>query len=455
MLENIWLKEKNIVKLKENLNINNINDVKLYFWFDIAKDFHYLTILMEESGSSSIYDIWEIKNNFEWFKKLENIFNLLVSLKINKSNIFIWLEVTWSYYFSLVEQIKKIWIDNIYIINWSKIKQFKNSFINSKIKTDKQDSIVITYYINTFKNLLEKESDIYIKNKTNSKQINRSIFLETSRLKFLYRQYYAEKKSCSIIKSKIKELTNRIMPEIYQVFNRSKFSKMELYIKSNFTKEEICELSSIDFYKKVMVWSENIEYNKKSHVKKLEKLQNIMKNSIWIDDDFWIFKWQMKIFVEKYNFTKSIIENLEKLINIEIENASLFIPKIHWVWNILLWAFYSELWENLYKKDIKEVVGFIGRYPTEYSSWWKNLSRAKFQTRWNRILRKVSYLIALSMTRHCKEVKQLKEKIQNKKNIKAMEAMIITWWVLLRIVISLLKNKNDFDIEIFKKNYLS
>jgi len=88
---------------------------------------------------------------------------------------------------------------------------------------------------------------------TKSKQINRSLFLETSRLKFLYRQYYAEKKSSSIIKSKIKELTNRLMPEIYQVFNKSKFSKMELYIKSNFTKDEICSLSNIDFYNRVMI----------------------------------------------------------------------------------------------------------------------------------------------------------------------------------------------------------
>jgi len=37
----------------------------------------------------------------------------------------------------------------------------------------------------------------------------------------------------------------------------------------------------------------------------------------------------MKILVEKYYFTKNIIENLEKLIELEIENSSLFIPEIH------------------------------------------------------------------------------------------------------------------------------
>lgn len=452
MANNIYFKEQNILKLQKQLQTENIKNIKIYFWFDIAKDFHYLSILVEINWKTSLYDIWEIKNNFEWFQNLENIFKKIIELNISINNLFVWLEVTWSYYFSLVEQIKKSWIENIYIINWSKIKQFKNSFINSKIKNDKQDSIIIAYYINTFKDLLEKENEAI---KNNSKQINRSLFLETSRLKFLYRQYYAEKKSSSIIKSKIKELTNRIMPEIYQIFNKSKFSKMELYIKSNFTKDEICELSSTDFYNRVMNGTWNIEYNKKSYIKKLEKLQEVIKNSIWIDDDFWVFKWQMKILVEKYYFTTNIIANLEKLINLEIENASLFIPEIHWVWNILLWAFYSELWENLYKKDIKEIVWFIWWYPTEYSSWWKSLSKARFQSRWNRILRKVSYLIALSMTRHCKEVKQLKDKIQAQKNIKAMEAMIITWSVLLRIIISLLKNKNDFDIELFKKNYLN
>ena len=248
MTNNIYFKEQNILKLQKQLQTDNIKNIKIYFWFDIAKDFHYLSILVEVNWKTSLYDIWEIKNNFEWFQNLENIFKKITELKIGINNLFVWLEVTWSYYFSLVEQIKKLWIENIYIINWSKIKQFKNSFINSKIKNDKQDSIVIAYYINTFKNLLENENI-----ETKSKQINRSLFLETSRLKFLYRQYYAEKKSSSIIKSKIKELTNRLMPEIYQVFNKSKFSKMELYIKSNFTKDEIYSLSSIDFYNRIMI----------------------------------------------------------------------------------------------------------------------------------------------------------------------------------------------------------
>jgi hypothetical protein len=42
------------------------------------------------------------------------------------------------------------------------------------------------------------------------------------------------------------------MPEIYEVFNSNKYSHMELYIKSHFTRNEIVNMEENDFYKKVM-----------------------------------------------------------------------------------------------------------------------------------------------------------------------------------------------------------
>lgn len=422
---------------------------KIFFWFDIAKEFHYLSIIIAQEDKKEIFDIWEIKNTYSWFDIIKNLFLLLEESSIAKNNIFIWLEVTGSYYFSLVEFIKGHEFDNIYIINGVKIKQFKNSLSQTNIKNDKSDSITIAEYIYTYKDFLENnDSNI------NWKVIPKTLFIETSNLKFLYRQYYDEKRSIVRLKSKIKDLTHRIMPELYEVFNKNKYSKMELFIKSNYTKEEITQMNAKDFYNQVMIGTNNREFWKKSYIEKLQKLQDIMKKSVWIQDKSGIFKWHMKILVEKYYSSLHVIEMLEELIENEIHMQNLFIPNIHGVWQILLGAFYSELWENLYRKDLKNIIGFIGWYPTENSSWWKILSKAKMQSKGNKILRYSIYLITLSLIRHHPEIKMLKTKIQTEKNITPMEAMIITWSYILRIIISLLKNKKDFSEQIFISNYL-
>lgn len=459
-INNISFKLKELEKLNKDLeilrNLDSQSQINIYLWFDIAKEFHYLSLVLEKDNNTKIYDIWEIKNNDLWFKNLDTLLSILLN-NTDKNNIYIWMEATGSYHFSLIEFFNKNIYKNVYVINPSKIKQFSKKDNNSNVKNDKKDSIMIAEFLQTYKNYLEKE-DKQEKNQENSifekrkdKIIHRTQFLETSNLRFLYRQYFKEKQDLVRVKSRIKELTNRIMPEIYEVFNPNKYSHMELFIKSNFTKDEIVNMEEVDFYTKVMTWTWNREWNKKSYNEKLKKLQELLKISVWISDDYWFLKAQMKMYVDKYYFTLQNIDNIEKLIILEIENYKLFIPKIYWVSPILLWVFYSEMWNHLFTKSIKELVWFIWWYPTQTASWWKTLTKPRLQNRWNYMLRKVIYLIIFTLTWHIKEVNELKDKVKNKKNIKSKQALIESSWKMLRIILSLIKNKEDFDLEKFKK----
>lgn len=451
-LENL---DKDLISLNQKSDDNKIN---IYFWFDIAKDFHYLSIILEKDNNTKTYDIWGIKNTNTWFKNLKSIFDILSKNNIEANNIFLWMEATWSYHFSLLENLNSLKLyKNIYVINPSKIKQFFKDRNNSNVKTDQKDAKMIAEYLKIKKEYLEKDkldkkkniNDIF-NQKDNSNTIHRTQFLETSNLRFLYRQYFKEKQEEVRIKNRIKELTNRIMPEIYDVFNSHKYSKMELYIKSHFNRSEIINMKEEDFYKKVMIWSWNREWNNKKHPVKLKKLQELLRDWIWLEDDYWLLKWQMNLFVVKYYWILENIENMKNLILAELDNRNIFIPEIPKTSRLLLWVFYAEIWSHIYYKNIKELIWFIGWYPTQNMSWGKTLWRSSFQHRWNYILRKAIYLIMFNLTSKFTEVNEYKEKIRLKKDIKAKQAMIESWSKMLRIIFSLYKNKENFDLEKFK-----
>lgn len=464
-VSNITFKSKELEKLNKDLellkNLSTKNEINIYFWFDIAKEFHYLSLVLEKDSNTKTYDIWEIKNNDLWFKNLEKVLEWLSKSEIDKNTIFIGMEATWSYHFSLIEFFNKKKYKNIYVVNPSKIKQFSKKDNNSNVKNDKKDSIMIAEFLQTYKNYLEKdekvsknEEDLVFEQRKN-KIIHRSQFLETSNLRFLYRQYFKEKQELVRVKNRIKELTNRIMPEIYEVFNPNKYSHMELYIKSHFTRDEIVSMEENDFYMKVMTWSWNKEFWKKAYNQKLKKLQELLKIWVWVEDEYWLLKWQMNLFVKKYYGVLENIENMENLILAEISNNWLFIPKIYWVSPILLWVFYSEMWNHLFTKSLKELVWFIWWYPTQTASWWKTLSRPRLQNKWNYMLRKVIYLIIFTLTWHIKEVNKYKEKIKDKKWIKSKQALVESASKMIKIILSLFKNKQDFDLEKFKElNFL-
>lgn len=462
----ITFKTKELQKLKWDLeilkNLNSKSDTNTYIWVDIAKDFHYLTLILEKDNKTKKYDLGEIANTTAWFKNLDEILKTLQDNWVKQENVFIWMEATWSYYFSFIQYLDKKSYKNVYVVNAAKIKNFKSASDNSKIKNDKEDSEMISNYLYTYKNILEKDENINSENISKTEQdlvfaqkkdklIHRTQFLEVSNLRFLYRQLFKEKKELIKIKVRIKELTNKIMPEIYDVFNPNKYSDMELYIKSHFTRDEIIGLSEKEFYKKVMAWTWNRNKNDVRYNNKLKKLQELLKEWIWIDDDDWFLKNQMKLFVDKYIFIINSIENMEKLILMEIENKQLFIPKIYWVSPVLLWVFYSEMGNFLFTKSLKELVWFIWWYPMERSSWWKTLAKPRLQNRWNYMLRHVTYLLIFTLSWHIKEVNEYKNRLKTKKDIKSKQALVESSSKMLRIILSLFKNKQDFDLEKFKE----
>ncbi|MDD3793300.1 MAG: transposase [Candidatus Gracilibacteria bacterium] len=464
-VSNITFKSKELEKLNKDLellkNLSTKNEINIYFGFDIAKEFHYLSLVLEKDSNTKTYDIGEIKNNDLGFKNLEKVLEGLSKSEIDKNTIFIGMEATGSYHFSLIEFFNKKKYKNIYVVNPSKIKQFSKKDNNSNVKNDKKDSIMIAEFLQTYKNYLEKdekvsknEEDLVFEQRKN-KIIHRSQFLETSNLRFLYRQYFKEKQELVRVKNRIKELTNRIMPEIYEVFNPNKYSHMELYIKSHFTRDEIVSMEENDFYMKVMTGSGNKEFGKKAYNQKLKKLQELLKIGVGVEDEYGLLKGQMNLFVKKYYGVLENIENMENLILAEISNNGLFIPKIYGVSPILLGVFYSEMGNHLFTKSLKELVGFIGWYPTQTASGGKTLSRPRLQNKGNYMLRKVIYLIIFTLTGHIKEVNKYKEKIKDKKGIKSKQALVESASKMIKIILSLFKNKQDFDLEKFKElNFL-
>jgi len=469
VIVNIKFNQNELEKLDKDLDIllNSIknNEINIYFGFDIAKEFNYLSILLEKDTKIKIYDIAEIKNSEIWFKNLEKVLNVIEKKWVNKNNIFIGMEATWSYYFSLIKFLNKKNYNNVYVINAAKIKQYAKKDNNSNVKNDKKDSIMIWSYLYDYKNYLENDNTYNTYNKgdiiktkeemifDNKKHqlIHRTKLLEISNLRLLYRWLSNEKEELVKVKNRIKELTNRIMPEIYKVFNPNKYSNIELYIKSHFTKDEIITLSEEEFYTKVMKWTGNRNKNDVRYNNKLKKLQELLKNWIWLDDDCWFLKWQMKLYVDKYYSIQNNILNTENLILMEIKNKNIFIPKIYWVSSILLWVFYSEMWDYLFTKSIKELVGFIWWYPTQNMSWWATLRPSIMQKKWNYLLRKTIYLIIFTMTWHIKEINEYKEYLKIKKNIESKQALIESASKVLKIILSLFKNKQDFDLWKFKE----
>ncbi len=429
--------------------ISNLDkNTELYFWFDIAKSFHYLSIIID-SWEKEIFDIWEINNSIEWFEKIKYIIDNLENIWINKEYIYIWLEVTWSYYFSLINYFKKLNLKNIYVINGSKIKNFNLSINNSQTKNDKQDSIIIAKYINTYKNKLQKNDKI------EDTHIAKNNYLEISNLKFLYRQLRKEKQERRRLMSKIKELTNRVFPEIYDVFKSAKSRPWELeyFIKSNYTKKEIISMKKEEFYNDVIKKSKIIDSFCKNKPK-IFILHEILKNSIWICDDDWFYKFQMKILVDKYYQTDKNIKQIEIFILKELKKQNIYIPKIPWSSDISIGAFYCELWDSIFTKDHKQIAWFIWWYPRQNSSWWKTISKSRLEQRWNKLLREQVYLIAYNLCSKIEEVNQLKKKLMKQKNIKAIEALIIIWSIFIRIISTLYKTSQDFDLNLFKTNYL-
>ncbi len=451
----MWYKNKNKIYRTNKNEINKMEkylknkEIDIFLGFDIAKDFHYLSILCKNKDLESIFDIWEIQNNIKWFEELWDIIQKILYRWIKKENIYIWLEVTWSYYFSLLKFIKEKNLKNIYVINGSKIKNFNLSINNIQTKNDKQDSIIICKYISTYKNKLETDNNIV------NSHIKKSNFLEVSNLKFLYRQLRKEKQEKRKLMSKIKELTNRVFPEIYDVFVSAKYNPWELeyYIKSNFTKNQIVQMNKEEFYTKVIKDSQ-INDSLQKNKQKIYRLHELVKYSIWIDDYSWHYKFQMKILVDKYHQTKINISKIENFILKELESQNVYIPQIIWASKISLWVFYAELWDSIYTKTNKQIIGFIWWYPSEKSSGWKILSKPKLESKWNKLLREQIYLIVYNLCSKIPEVNELKKRIMHQKNIKAIEAIIIIWSIFIRIISSLYKTWQDFDINTFRSNYL-
>lgn len=466
--KNIYFRKKSVESLENDIwklsKEIDLEELKIFLGLDIAKEFHYLSLILSYKDKDyKIYDIWEIKNSFLWFSNLNIIFEIFNKYNLDKNNIFIWMEATGSYHFSLLQYLnEQIPYKNVYVINPAKIKQFKRWYQNSSIKTDKDDSIFVAKYMFSYKQylqtdeiewILKTENNVFLENKTNL--IHRSEYLEVSNLRFLYRQLFSEKAEYTKIKSKIKELTNRIIPEIYEVFNPNKYSKMELYIKSNLTKEEIINMSEDDFYKDVMNGTQNKEWNKKSYPIKLKKLQELLKNSVWLKDPKWIYKKQMKLLVDKYDFYSQNILKIEEMISEELDERGLFIPQIYWVSKVSLWIFYSEMGSNIFHKNLKELIWFIGWYPVEISSWGKALAKPRLQTRWNYMLRRATYLIIYSMLSHLPEINQYKIDLMKKKNIKARQAMVEAGTKILRMILSLFKNKTNYNSDLLNLKILN
>lgn len=442
-------KEKNKDKLINKLaeNPDKINISNLYFWFDIAKDFHYLTVILEIDWETTEYDLWIITNNTEWFINFTDFIEELQELWVLNNHIYIWLEATGSYYFSLIGLINKLDIKQLYVINPLKINKFKSALTTSKTKNDKVDSELIWEYMYTYRQYLEKTDT------TNQKQskniIHQTRYLEISNLRLMYRQIHNEKQELVKLKNKIKDLTNRIFPELEEVFNPRSYSKLENYVKSNFTRQEILKLTKLEFYKQVMKWVNSKEFEKKQYKLQLEKLHELLTNWIWIDDTTWYFKYQMKTFINKFTYLTQNIDTLNELITLELERNNLFIPKIKGITPNFLWIFYSELWNMIEHKTLKQLIGYVWWYPVEKSSWWKDLAKPRLKQWWNYLLRHYIYLAAMNFCNHNEVWKQYKALLKRKHNKTWKEIYIKIWNKLFEVIISLMRSWKDFDTDLF------
>ena len=136
---------------------------------------------------------------------------------------------------------------------------------------------------------------------------------------------------------------------------------------------------------------------------------------------------------------KIVTQKIGDLLNI-LKRNGYFIPKFKWINDIELGLILWELWFDVYNMNSKEFIGFVGRYPENYTSGWWHMVKPSQLSHKKWIIKKFVYVWMYGFQLH-------NESFRLYKKLLALQYGISEWW---NSVISM-KNKRKVEIKCWEK----
>ena len=426
-------------------------DLSIYIWIDVWKAVLDVGVTVSDGWIQSY--LWTIPNSANGFKQLENLIKNLIVLWINENKIFFGTENTGIYWHDIMNYFDDR-LPNTYLLNSSLTFHARKFYAKSDFKSDNIDSIVIA---NTMKDLDSKNQLESIRTpfKKNCGLwfVRRSFSKERNSLRLLFRRLSSLRCQKSKLMASINLSKERLFPEINGIFSVKHRATSEAILLNYFTREEILKMNKNDFiekYKSIATkWQSNIRVMRKvesfyERVKArwTKKARSDLDDFMWKNSDFYILE-EIKFKLKHYELTckemKIVTQKIEDLLDI-LKRNGYFIPKFKWINNIELWLILWELWFDVYKMNAKEFIGFVGRFPENYTSWWWHMVKPSQLSHKKWIIKKFVYVWMYGFQLHNMSFRLYKKLL-------SLQYGIDEWW---NSVISM-KNKRKVEIKCWEK----
>lgn len=391
-----------------------MDNPQFFVGIDISKDtFDYVCINDKENivlheKLSMEYDAFNtFKSNLE---------------KFNNSNLFICLEATGIYYLSLLSFL----LDNGFtaaVVNPILINAFIKSLSLRKNKNDKKDALAIA---------------AFAKRTSHSLKIASKQDLDT--LKPLIRERESLAKSIAKSKTEIKGCLVQLFPELMNITNV--FNKAIINLLLIAPSKSAIAMKKPNSIQKIFDKSKGNRINISP-----ETIINTAKKSIGIANKNLEIVLISKI--KRLILFQDELKALDELIQSNVDdnddmNSNIEILKsIDGIGNITATNFIVEINDINHFKSHKQLSAYIGLDPATKQSGTSINVKGKITKRGNSYLRRTIYQMAVSVSRYNPVFKEyLHKKIAEGK--KYRQAIIAVANKLLRVIFSLLKNKNNF-----------
>lgn len=427
------------------------SDLSVYIWVDVWKNILDIWATVSD-GWIQTY-LWNISNTANWFKQVEKLIINLILMWIDENRIFFGTENTGIYWHDIMNYFDDR-LPNTYLLNSSLTFHARKFYAKTDYKSDNIDSIVIA---NTMKDLDMKNQLESIR--TPFKRncwlgfVRRSFSKERNSLRLLFRRLSVLRCQKSKLMTSINLSKERLFPEITWIFSIKHRATSEAILLNHFTREEILQMTKNEFiekYKSIATkWQSNTrvmkkveEFYKKVKSRWEKKANSDLDDFMWKNSDFYILD-EIKFKLKHYELTtkemRIITQKIADLLDI-LKRNGYFIPRFRWINDIELGLILWELWFDVYKMNTKEFIGFVGRYPENYTSWWWHMVKPSQLSHKKWIIKKFVYVWMYGFQLHNVSFRLYKKLL-------SMQYGINEWW---NSVISM-KNKRKIEIKCWEK----
>lgn len=429
----------------------NQSDLSIYIWIDVWKTVLDVGATVNK-GWIQTY-LWTIYNSANGFKQVENLIINLILMWIDENKIFFGTENTGIYWHDIMNYFDDR-LPNTYLLNSSLTFHARKFYAKSDFKSDNIDSIVIANTMRDLdsKNQLESIRTPFKKN-CGLWFVRRSFSKERNSLRLLFRRLSTLRCQKSKLMTSINLSKERLFPEITWLFSIKHRATSEAILLNHFTREEILGMTKDEFvekYKNIATkWQSNSrvmkkvqEFYDKVKTRWIKKAKSDLDNFMWKNSDFYILE-EIKFKLKHYELTckemKIVTQKIADLLDI-LKMNGYFIPRFKWINDIELGLILGELWFDVYQMNAKEFIGFVGRYPENYTSWWWHMVKPSQLSHKKWIIKKFVYVWMYGFQLHNVSFRLYKKLL-------AMQYGIIGWWNW----VILMKNKRKVEIKCWEK----